>query len=498
MEDSGCSGTLLTTRGLTKSYSGVVVFDDFSFDLKKGEVHCVCGENGAGKSTFIKILSGAIHPDCGKIMIEDCVFESLTPALAQRLGIQTIYQEQYLVSDLTVAENIFLGHEIGSYGTFNSKKMFMEAEQLFDSINVEMDVRRYVVELGVAEKQFVQIAKALWQKTKILIMDEPTSSFSRNEINKLLKLIVEIAKKGVGIIFISHHLEEVFEIADRITVLRDGRKIASHLASEIDVNHLISEMVGRDTDMFYKREEIKPGEGVLEIKRFNKGGVIKDISFTMKQGEILGIAGMVGSGRTELARLLFGADRADSGNVFLNGTDITPKNPNEAVKRGMSMITEDRQISGLIMEQSVKNNISLAKLNKQKRVFMNLAKEAEEVKQYVDKLNVKTRNVHQVVKELSGGNQQKVVLSKWLFADSNIIIFDEPTQGIDIGAREEIYKLITQLAKDGKYIIMISSDMTEIIAMSDKVIIMRKGEITAELNKDEISEEQILRYSIGG
>ena len=490
--------TLLSVEGLTKSYSGVIVFDDFSFVLEKGEIHSVCGENGAGKSTFIKILSGAIQPDCGEIYIEGEKFESLNPALAQKLGIQTIYQELHLVPDLTVAENLFLGNEVGEHGFFNSGKMFELADDLFKSINIDLDAKKYVNELGIAEKQFVQIAKAMWRKTRILILDEPTASFSRSEITSLLELIRNIAKQGVGIIYISHHLEEIFEIADRITVLRDGKKVASHMVSQVNTGILISEMVGRDAELFYKRGETIIRDGTLEAKGYSLAGVVKDISFSMRQGEILGFAGMVGSGRTEFARLLFGADKADSGTLLLNGRDITPHSPNDAVKIGLSMITEDRQLSGLILEQSVVNNTTIAHVNKQNKVFLNLKKEADSVNRYVNKLNIKVRNVFQSVRELSGGNQQKVVLSKWLFADSSIIILDEPTRGVDVGAREEIYKLITELANEGKYIIIISSDMTEIISMCDSVVIMRKGKIAGYLEKGEITEERILKYSIGG
>ena len=491
------SNTLLHVENLTKSYSGITVFDDFTFDLNRGEIHGVCGENGAGKTTFIKILSGATLPDHGSIYLDGERYEGLTPALAQKLGIQTIYQEQYLVPDLTVAENVFLGNEIGAYGFFDSRKMFERAEELFRSIHIDIDVKRFVNTLGIAERQFVQIAKALWRKSRILILDEPTASFSHGEISSLLKLIKNIAAQGVGVIFISHHLDEIFEIADRITVLRDGKKVGSHLSTQIDANKLISEMVGRDTDLFYKRKEIDVMDGILEIRNYSRKGVVEDISFSLRQGEILGIAGMVGAGRTEFARLLFGADKADSGKLLLNGKDLTPKNPNDAVKIGLSMITEDRQITGLILGQSVINNTTIAKVNKQKNVFLNLKDEADDVGDYVKKLDIRARDVFQNVQELSGGNQQKVVLSKWLFADSNIIILDEPTRGIDVGAREEIYNLITGLANEGKYIIIISSDMTEIIAMCDKVVIMRKGRIAGQLGKGEITEEQILRYSIG-
>jgi ABC-type sugar transport system ATPase subunit len=498
-DGQGVNAKLLEITNVSKSFPGVQAFSNISFDLFAGEVHCIVGENGAGKSTFIKILSGALRPDEGRINIRGTDFDFVTPPIAQQLGIQTIYQETTLVPSLSIAENMFLGSEVTGKLTFvNSAYARAKTQELLDSLEVDIDPKELVENLGIAERQVVQIAKALMKQARILIMDEPTASFGRSETTKLLNLVKQIRASGVGIIFISHHLEEVFLIADRITVLRDGIKVACHNAGEVTHDQLIREMVGRDASLFYKKPVHKIGEVVLQVKNYSRQGVVEDVSFDLHQGEILGVAGMVGSGRTELARLIFGADNKDSGELYYRGERTKVDSPADAIKTGICLIPEDRQRSGLVLVRSVKDNIIIAGLNRLRGILLNGAEEKTIAEDFIKLLAIRTPSYNQLVQFLSGGNQQKVVLTKWLFVDADVFIFDEPTRGIDVGAKEEIYNLMAGLAQQGKAILMISSDMPELIAMSDRIIVMNKGRITTTLQKAEISEENILSSSIGG
>jgi ABC-type sugar transport system ATPase subunit len=499
IDGQGTKTKLLEVTNVSKSFPGVKAFSGISFDLFAGEVHCIVGENGAGKSTFIKILSGALRPDEGNITICGTQFAFVTPSIGQQLGIQTIYQETTLVPSLSVAENMFLGSEVtGSLSFVNFAQARAMTQECLNSLEIDIDPRELVENLGIAERQAVQIAKALLKRARILIMDEPTASFGRNEIMKLLDLVKQIRASGVGVIFISHHLDEVFMIADRITVLKDGIKVACHNAGEVTHDELIREMVGRDASLFYKKPSHGIGEVVLQVKNYSRRGVIDDASFDLHRGEILGVAGMVGSGRTELARLLFAADKRDSGEIYHQGKKITVDSPDDAIRAGICLIPEDRQRSGLILKRNIKDNIIIAGLNKLKGVLLNGGKEKAIADHFIKQLAIRTPGPNQLVQNLSGGNQQKVVLAKWLFVDADVFIFDEPTRGIDVGAKEEIYKIMTGLAQQGKAIMMISSDMPELIAMSDRIVVMNKGRITATLQKAEISEENILSRSIGG
>ena len=494
-------GKILVIKGITKKFPGVIALENVDFDLYRGEIHCLVGENGAGKSTFIKILSGAYRPDSGEIWLFDKKYQYLTPAIAIDLGIQTAYQESVLVETLTVAENIFLGNEIvKKNGFFDHKRTLRLAEESLKSFGIDIEPSVVVENLSTAEKQIVSIVKALSRNTKILILDEPTSSLSSEEVRLLHRILKKIASSGVSVIYISHHLEEVFEIGDRITVFKDGKKINTHSESSINHDVLIKEMVGRPASLFYKREKIVISEKkkrLLEVVDFNREKIVKKVSFSVKSGEIFGIGGMVGSGRTELVRMMFGLDKRDRGKMFLDGKDITPNSPLDAIKIGISFITEDRQKSGLILIRPIKENISLAKMNITRGFFINQRKEEKIISDIVKKLRIVTPTLEQPVMYLSGGNQQKVVLAKWLFTDSNIFIFDEPTRGIDVGSKEEIYKLMVELAKQNKIIIMVSSDMPELIAMSDKVGIMREGRMIKILEREEVTEEKLLSYSIG-
>jgi len=493
------NGRLLEVRGCSKSFPGVQALADFNFDLFEGEIHCVVGENGAGKSTFIKILSGAYRPDEGSITIGDQAYSHLTPSLAQEKGIRTIYQEIALAPAMTVAENIFMGKEPKTrLGMIDYRSLNRQSKQLLDNLQIDLDVKALVGKLNVAEKQSVQIAKAMTDESKIFILDEPTASYGSSEITNLLELVRGVAARGVGVIYISHHLDEVFNIHDRITILRDGKKVETHGKDEVTEETIISEMVGRDLSQFYAREKVEIDYSKsIEFKNMS-GGQVKDISFTVYKGEIVGFAGMVGSGRTDLVRSIFGASANSSGEVSIEGNKIAVGKPSQAIQGGLSLLPEDRQRSGLVLDHQLKWNVSLVGLMESKGQFINERKEKKQVKHYVEALNIKTPSLEQAVKNLSGGNQQKVVLAKWLYAESNVIIFDEPTRGIDIGAKEEIYKLMVELAREGRYILMVSSDMPELIAMCDRVFVMRKGKIAAELDRENISEETILTYSIGG
>jgi ABC-type sugar transport system ATPase subunit len=491
---------LLKVNGCSKSFPGVVAFHKVDFDLYEGEIHCVVGENGAGKSTFIKMLSGALKPDEGTISIHGSEYSNLTPALAHQLGIQTIYQEISLAPDLTVAENIFMGQEpVNRFGFVDYPRLRKESNKLLEALKIYLDVDVLVGSLSVPERQSVQIARAMAMEAKIFILDEPTASYSKNEIHNLLSLVREVTERGVGVIYISHHLEEVFSIHDRITVLRDGIKVASHGKDEITIEKIISEMIGRDVSKFYTRDKVDIDyTKLIEFNNFSRDEVVKDVSFKVHKGEIVGFAGMVGSGRTELARLIFGADHGDSGTVIIEGQEVRITNPHQAIQVGLSLLTEDRQKSGLVLDHSVEWNTSLVHLSNSGGYLINEKEEDFQVESYIKAINIKTPNIYQTARNLSGGNQQKVVLAKWLYANANVIIFDEPTRGIDVGAKQEIYKLMVDLAKEGKYIIMISSDMPEIIAMCDRVIVMRQGKIVGEISKEKLTEESILAHSIGG
>ena len=490
---------ILSVQTCSKAYPGVQALDKVDFDLYEGEIHCVVGENGAGKSTFIKMLSGAVKADEGTITIDGSTYTHLTPNEAHELGITTIYQEISLAPDLTVAENIFIGREpTNRFGLVDYKRLNSQAEALLQSLNINLDVGALVGELSVPDKQSVQIAKAMARKARIFILDEPTAAYSSSEIDNLLELVKGIAATGVGIIYISHHLEEVFSIHDRITVLRDGKKVATHTQNEVSEEKIISEMVGRDLSLFYTREQVEIDyDSVVRFEHFS-GGLIEDVSFDVHKGEIVGLAGMVGSGRTDLARMIFGASPRESGAVTFEGRPVTIDNPGQAIKAGLSMLTEDRQKTGLILDQSIKWNVSIVHLVNDTGGFIREKVETDEVLRYTEAINVKAQSIEQDAGSLSGGNQQKVVMAKWLYADSEVIMFDEPTRGIDIGSKEEIYKLMVELARQGKYQLMISSDMPELIAMCDRVLVMRQGKLVGELGRADLTEETVLSYSIGG
>lgn len=489
---------ILEMKGIKKSFPGVDVFDGFDFDVRKGEVHCICGENGAGKSTLIKMLSGAYTPDAGQRIVNGKKIDHMTPRSAMQLGIQTIYQEHALYPLLPVYENLFAGNEIGS-GPFISKPaMLKKTKQVLDFLHSDISPHDIVGSLGSGEQKTVEIARAFIEDSKIMILDEPTSSFSKKETEHLLGIIRKLASEGISIIYISHHLDEVFKIADRVTVIRDGEKINTYEIEGLTEEQLIRDMVGRDVSAFYKRDKAEIGDVVFEAKNMSGNGV-KQASLYVRSGELLGIAGMVGSGRTELAELLFGVKEKDTGEIIIGGKSVKIKTPMDAIANHMCFITEDRQSSGLFLIHSIAQNAVIASYAKDRSPFALPREDVKLARKYVKMMNVITPSVFQKVMFLSGGNQQKVVLTKWFATNGDIFIFDEPTRGIDVGAKEEIYKIMTGLLQEGKCVIMISSDMPELIAMSDRIMVMRNGKMVAEINKkEEISEENILNYSIGG
>ncbi|MBP2240257.1 ribose transport system ATP-binding protein [Cytobacillus eiseniae] len=488
---------LLKMEGISKAFPGVQALSNVLFDLNKGEVHALLGENGAGKSTLMKILTGIYQRDSGTIIYQGNEIEIADTKEAQQLGISIIHQELNLARDLTVAQNIFIGREPKSgFRLFlNEKELNLMTQELFDRLNIRLNPGELVEDLSVAKQQMVEIAKALSFESKILIMDEPTAALTDSEIDSLFTIIRNLRSDGVGIIYISHRMEELKRIADRATVMRDGTYIGTVNMREITIDQIISMMVGRQIYQ-NQRPEIKNRriEKVLEVKSLNRGSTIKDVSFDLHQGEILGFAGLMGAGRTEVARAIFGADPLESGDIYIRGKKVRVKEPLDAVNNGIGYLSEDRKQFGLMLEMDIKANIAIASMNGFVQTgWLNKLNINKQASKMVDALKIKTPSIHQLVKNLSGGNQQKVVIGKWLTRDSDILIFDEPTRGIDIGAKDEIYKLLNELAAQGKSIIMISSELPEILRMSHRVIVMCEGRITGELINDEkISQELIM------
>lgn len=487
----------LELQHITKFYPGVKALDDVSVEFQKGEVHALVGENGAGKSTLIKILAGAALPNAGKIRVDGKEYDKMTPMLAKELSIEVIYQEFNLMPALSVAENIFCGSFIGNGITIKMKKMEEKAKELLDSMNINISPKTLVKDLSVAYMQIVEIAKAISKNAEILVMDEPTAPLTNTEVEILFDVVKELKKKGVTIIYISHRLNEIFQIADRITVLRDGKKIATHDVAEVTRQKLIFEMVGREVTETFPVRNTVIGETVLELRHVTGNGV-RDISFEVHKGEILGLAGLVGAGRTETVRMLFGADAKEQGDFILEGKAVSPKSPKEAVEQGILLIPEDRKRQGIILNLPIYMNITLPILGKlSKFAVINKKKEKELVEEQRLSLQIKTPSIGQLAGNLSGGNQQKVVLAKWLACQGKVLIFDEPTRGIDVGAKQEIYHLMNALCAEGMAIIMISSEMEEVIGMSDRIVVLSEGIQTASINKEDFSQETILHHASG-
>ncbi|MTI58633.1 MAG: sugar ABC transporter ATP-binding protein [Firmicutes bacterium] len=487
---------VLSLKNIVKQYPGVTALDNFSLDFREGEVHALLGENGAGKSTLIKTISGAITPESGTISINNKNYNQLNPSLAKENGIEVIYQEFNLVDSLSAAENICLGERYGKFVDYNI--MEVKAKEIFEWFNININPSTPVGELSTAQQQIVEIAKAVSKNAKILIMDEPSATLTVTEVEYMFKIIRNLKERGVTVIYISHLIDEIFEISDRVTVMRDGCYVETKNTSETSRNDLINLMVGRELKESYPEKDSYTNEIALEVKHLSGNGDI-DISFNVKKGEILGLAGLVGAGRTEIARVIFGVDEKESGQIYIDGEPVDIKSPQDAINYGIGLIPEDRKRQGCFLDKSIKWNISFTNLkNISKDYLVDKEKENELAKKYKKVLNIKTPSLLKDVRTLSGGNQQKVVLAKTLAVNSKVIIFDEPTRGIDVGAKQEIYNLMCNLAKDRIAIIMISSDMEELLGMSDRIIVLSEGRMTGEVSREEFSQDYILDLASKG
>ncbi len=483
---------------IRKTFPGVIALDDVSFALRAGEVHILLGENGAGKSTLMKILSGAYQKSDGEIRLNGQVVEIKSPKHARGLGIGIIYQELNLVPQLSAAENIFLGREPMRFGLIDRSQMEQEASQLLHELGIAIDVRRPVRELSIAAQQMVEVAKAISLNARILIMDEPTSALTEREISELFARIRQLKATGVSIVYISHRMEELFAIGDRVTVLRDGKNVGTYNIADVTKAELIRLMANRELTNQFPKVRAAKGAEALRVEHLNRNGVLKDISFTLYRGEVLGIAGLLGSGRTELARAIFGADKIDSGQIYRNGQLQPIHSPQQAIQCGIGFLTEDRKTQGLVLALSVKDNICLPSVEKFSRFgLVNGNEENRAAQSYVNELRIKTPSIRQLAVNLSGGNQQKVVLGKWLCSQAEIFIFDEPTRGIDVGSKAEIYELINQLTANGVAVLMISSELPEILGMSDRILVMHQGCINGEFAAEDATQEKILRCALG-
>lgn len=497
---SNDAAPVLEMRGIAKAYPGVVALHSVDFSVRPGEVHALIGENGAGKSTLMKILAGADTKDSGQIFIDGKESHIDTPQEAMRLGVSIIYQEFNLVPYMNAAENIFLGREPASVvpGLIDFGRMYSDAEKIIDELGVALDVRTTMNHLSVAQQQMVEIAKATSRKSRIIAMDEPSATLTDHELENLFGLIRRLKAEGVSIIYISHRLEEIFEIADRVTVLRDGELVATKDIAETNRADIIRMMVGRELSDSIPKIAAEARDVALEVRNLNRAGVLHDINFQVRSGEILGIAGLVGAGRTEVARAIFGADPIDSGQIIMNGKPVTIHSPRRAISLGIGLVSEDRKALGLVLGMAVRENISLANLGVLSRLgFIKRRKEREIAESYVKDVLIKTPSIEQAVQNLSGGNQQKVVLAKWLFTKSKVLIFDEPTRGIDVGAKTEIYQLMNRLAAQGVAIIMISSELPEVLGMSDRTLVMHEGRIAGELSGKDATQERIMGLATG-
>lgn len=487
---------ILSMKGITKSFSGVAALKNAALDLKAGEVVALMGENGAGKSTLMKILTGIYSKDSGEIqyMGQEVCFKG--PAESEEAGISIVHQELNMMNDLTVAQNLFIGREEMNGFLIDDKKMNEKARELFKVLKIDINPAEKIGNLTVGKQQMVEIAKAISSKAKVIIFDEPTAALTDSEIEELFKVIRDLKKQGTGMVYISHRMDEINVISDRVIVMRDGEYVGTLITKECCKDDIIKLMVGRAIfgEPKIASNVAKDAPVVLKCENLNRGKAVKDVSFELRKGEILGFSGLMGAGRTEVARLIFGADKKDSGKIFINGKEVAINTPEDAVAHGIGYLSEDRKRYGLIVDKSVEENTVISSLNDfVKGIFIDKAKSKEVSQKYVESLKTKTPSVSQLVKKLSGGNQQKVVIAKWLVRNSDILIFDEPTRGIDVGAKSEIYALMERLAKEGKSIIMISSELPEVLRMSDRVIVMCEGRITGILDIAEANQEVIMQ-----
>jgi ribose transport system ATP-binding protein len=489
----------LRMTGVSKAFPGVVALDKVDLDVLPGEVHVLLGENGAGKSTLMKVLSGAIRRDAGTIELNGRRVEIDSPRDAQALGVRIIYQELTLVPYLTAAENIFLGREPCAIpGFVDARRMRAEAARLLETLGLRIDPDRPVREMGIAQQQMVEVAKALVDNARVLVMDEPTSALTNTEIDELFAAIQRLTARGTAVIYISHRLEELTRIGNRVTVLRDGRKIATHRIGDVDIPYLIRLMANRDLNEHFPKRRVPAGQALLEVRGLRRTGVLQDITFTVHAGEVVGVAGLLGAGRTEMARAIVGADPHDGGEIRIKGHAVQLDHPADAIRRGIGFMPEDRKTQGLIQMLSVSENTTLAALPRFSRGgWLNRRDAAAAASRLVADLRIRTPTIEQPVAQLSGGNQQKVVLAKWLATGADILIMDEPTRGIDIGAKVEIYELMNALTARGAGILMISSELTEVLGMSDRILVMHAGRIAAEFDAADATQEKVLRAALG-
>jgi len=490
---------IIQMKNISKHFGGVKALTDVSFNVRKGEIHALIGENGAGKSTLMKILAGAYQKDTGQILINGEEARITTPKSVIHLGVSVIYQEFMLAPDLTVAENIYIDRLADSGLFINWKDLRMRAkEQLVKLGFDDIDPEAKVGSLSVAYQQIVEIAKCLARNSKVLVFDEPTAVLTFSETRKLLSIIQNLKQNGVSIIYISHRLEELLEISDHITVLKDGGYVGTVPTSSINKEELVEMMVGREITQLFPERNAVIGDEILKVENLNAGKTVRDVSFTIKSGEVVGFSGLVGSGRTEAMRTIFGADKRDSGKVVFLGKEVNFKDPKEAIQHGFGLLPEDRKKQGLLLEQSIRMNTTLASMFKIKKAgIINHRKEKNYVKDLLASISTKYGSMEDHANSLSGGNQQKIALAKWLSADCKCLVFDEPTRGVDVGAKTEIYKIINKLAEDGVGVIVISSEMSEIIGLCDRAIVMRQGSIAGEVGKSELSENNLIKLAMG-
>ncbi len=491
---------LLRMTGITKRFPGVLALDNARLEVRPGEVHCLVGENGAGKSTLMNILAGSLRPDSGEMRLVDQPYRPESPRHAQMQGVSIIHQEMNLCPEMTVAQNIMLGNEPrrGRWPILDHKRTNRRAAELLDQIGASLDVSRPAHTCSIAQQQMIEVAKALSFDSRILVMDEPSTALTEREVIGLFGLIRRLTEDGVGIIYISHRLEEVQSIGDRATIMRDGENVLTKPVTELDRGAIIKAMVGRTLDEEFPKRASQRGSCQLKVDGLSRSGAFKNVSFELHEGEVLGLTGLVGAGRTELARALFGAEPADTGSIVIDGREVRIRSPQQAIAHGIGLLPEDRKAQGFVPALSIRENITLANFaGFSKMGWVDRKAELATTGKYVDRLNIRTPSSEQAVVNLSGGNQQKVVLAKWLATQCSCLIFDEPTRGVDVGAKTEIYALMNELVGAGAAILMISSDLPEILGMSDRILVMRGGELAGELTKDQASQEAIMQLATG-
>ena len=487
-------------RGIDKSFGGNAVLKNAGFLLDDGEVHALMGENGAGKSTLMKILTGVYTKDAGQVIVDGKEVCYNNPQEAEKAGIVFIHQELNVLFDLTVEENMFLGKEIKKvFGICDRKAMRKRVQEILDMLGVDIDPTQRMDELSIGQQQMIEIAKALMIDAKVLIMDEPTAALTQSETEVLFKVVNSLRKKGVSIVYISHRMEEIFELCDRITILRDGTYIDTKRIADIDMNDIVKMMIGREIGERYPVRNSKIGDVAFEVKNLNCPGAFENVSFEVRAGEVLGVSGLMGAGRTEIMQAIFGNMPNVTGQLLLDGKEIKNKNPQQAIQNGIGFITEDRKVEGLMLEESIMKNISLANLGRiSNGGVINKKKEQELVNKGIEELRIRCFGPQHECNNLSGGNQQKVIFAKWIYTNPKVLILDEPTRGVDIGAKKEIYNIINELAAKGVAIIMVSSELPEVLGMSDRVMVVREGEVRGILNKEEANQESIMTLATGG